>query len=148
MVRAGYVCVAIIDRTLIWTTGSLSFAQMLIHAIAHGGVRTPKELTVGRKSHEAPGNRTCVSGVTVRCSNQLSYIPSQSFDKTDHSVLGSRIASTKPVQSSAIKTENVRHQALKCLPHSFPRINKRHSKTAQPRMPATQFSNIPSSLEQ
>ena len=26
------------------------------------------------KSLAAPGNRTCVSGVTVRCSNQLSYI--------------------------------------------------------------------------
>ena len=31
---------------------------------------------MGRKSLAAPGNRTCVSGMTVRCSNQLSYIPS------------------------------------------------------------------------
>ena len=27
------------------------------------------------KSLAAPGNRTCVSGVTIRCSNQLSHIP-------------------------------------------------------------------------
>ena len=43
MVRAGYVCVAIIHRTPTWTTGSLSCAQMLMHVIAHGGVRTRKE---------------------------------------------------------------------------------------------------------
>ena len=66
MGRAGYVCVAIIHRTLIWTTGPLTCAQMLMHAIAHGVVRTPKEslhwkLTLGRRSLAAPGNRTCVS---------------------------------------------------------------------------------------
>ena len=82
LVRAGYVCVAIIHRTLAWTTRSLSCAQMLMHAIVHGDVRTPKEslhwkLSFGRKSLVAPGNQTFVSGVTVRCSNQLSYIPSQ-----------------------------------------------------------------------
>ena len=81
MVRAGYVRVAIIHRTLTWTTGSLTCAQISIHAIAHGGVRTPKEslhwkLTLGRKSLAAPGNRTFVSGVPVRYSSQLSYIPS------------------------------------------------------------------------
>ena len=43
MVRAEYVCVAIIHRALTWTTGSLTCAQMLMHAIAHGGVQTPKE---------------------------------------------------------------------------------------------------------
>ena len=73
--------VAIIHRTLTWTTGSLSCAQMLMHAIVRRGVRTPKEslhwkLILGRKSFAAPGNRTCVSGVTVRCSNHASYIPS------------------------------------------------------------------------
>ena len=31
---------------------------------------------LGIKSLAAPGNRTCVIGVTVRCSNQLCYIPS------------------------------------------------------------------------
>ena len=40
MVPAGYVCVAIIRQTLTWTTGSLTCAQMLKHAIAHGGVQT------------------------------------------------------------------------------------------------------------
>ena len=73
MVRAGYVCVAIIHKTLTWTVGSLTCAQMLMHAIAHTGVQTPKEslhrkLTLGRKSLAALGDRTCVSGVTVRCS--------------------------------------------------------------------------------
>ena len=73
MVRAGCVCVGIIHRTLTWTTGSLSFAQMLMREIVHRAVRTPKEslhwkLTLGRKCLAAPGNRTCVS--------QLSYIPS------------------------------------------------------------------------
>ena len=32
MVRAGYNCVAKIDRLLTWTTGSLSCAQMFINA--------------------------------------------------------------------------------------------------------------------
>ena len=43
MVHAGYVCIAITHRTLTWTTGSLSCTQMLMHAIAHGGVQTLKE---------------------------------------------------------------------------------------------------------
>ena len=81
MVHAGYVCVAIIHRTMTRTTGSLSCAHMFMHAIAHGGVRTPKEslhwnLTLGRKSLAAPGNRTCVSGLTGPMLYQLSYIPS------------------------------------------------------------------------
>ena len=82
MVRAGYLCVVIIHQTLTWTTGALSCTQMLMHGIAQGGVQTLKKslhwkLTLGRKSFAAPGNRTCVSGVPVRCSNQLNYIPSQ-----------------------------------------------------------------------
>ena len=39
-VDAGCFSVSIIHGTLTWTTGSLTFAQMLIRAIAHGGVRT------------------------------------------------------------------------------------------------------------
>ena len=39
-VHAGCFSVSIIHRTLPWTTGSLTYAQMLMHAIAHGGVRT------------------------------------------------------------------------------------------------------------
>ena len=45
------------------------------------GVRTLKEslhwkLTLERKSLSALGNWTCISGMTVQCSNQLSYSPS------------------------------------------------------------------------
>ena len=40
MVQVGCFSVFIIHRTLTWTTGSLTCAQMLMHAIAHGGVRT------------------------------------------------------------------------------------------------------------
>ena len=89
MVRAGYVCVAIIHQTLTWTTGSSSCVQMLIHVIANRGVRTPKEslhwkLTLGRKSRAAPVNRTCVKGVTVRRSNPLSCIPSHHTHSACH----------------------------------------------------------------
>ena len=40
-VHAGCFSVSIIHRTLTWLKGSLTCAQMLMHAIAHGGVRTP-----------------------------------------------------------------------------------------------------------
>ena len=33
--------VSIVHPTLAWTTGSLERAQILMHAIAHGGVRIP-----------------------------------------------------------------------------------------------------------
>ena len=39
-VHAGCFSVPVIHRTLTWTTGSLTYAQMLMHAVAHGGVRT------------------------------------------------------------------------------------------------------------
>ena len=39
-VHTGCFIVSIIHRTLTWTTGSLTCAQMLMHAIAHGGIRT------------------------------------------------------------------------------------------------------------
>ena len=39
-VHAGCCSVSIVHRTLTWTTGSLTCAQMLMHAIAHGGVQT------------------------------------------------------------------------------------------------------------
>ena len=42
-VHAGCLSVSLIHRSLIWTKGSLKCAQMLMHAIAHGGVRTQKE---------------------------------------------------------------------------------------------------------
>ena len=80
--RVCLCCHRLIHRTLTWTKRSLTCAQILMHAFAHGeGYGHQKKslywkLTRGRKSLAAPGNRTCVSGVTVRCSNQLSYIPS------------------------------------------------------------------------
>ena len=39
-VQAGCFSVSIIHRTLTWTTGSLTCAPLLMHAIAHRGVRT------------------------------------------------------------------------------------------------------------
>ena len=39
-VHAGCFSVSIIHRTLTWTTGALTYALMLMHAIAHGVVRT------------------------------------------------------------------------------------------------------------
>ena len=39
-VHAECLSVSIIHRTLTWTTGSLTCAQMLMRAIAHGDVRT------------------------------------------------------------------------------------------------------------
>ena len=72
-IHAGCFSVFRIHRTLTWTTGSLRWTQMLMHAIAHGGVRTPQErlhwkLTVGEKSLTAPRNRTCIDSLPVRCS--------------------------------------------------------------------------------
>ena len=51
-----------------------------MHTITHGAVRTPKEslhwkLTIGEKSLTAPGNRTCVGGVPVRCSTNWATSP-------------------------------------------------------------------------
>ena len=39
-VHAGCFSVSIIHQTLTWTTGSLTWTQMLMHVIAHGGVQT------------------------------------------------------------------------------------------------------------
>ena len=52
----------------------------LMHAIAHWGVRTPKEslhwkLTQGRKIPCRTGNRTCLSGVPVRRSASRATSP-------------------------------------------------------------------------
>ena len=40
-VHVGCFGVSIIHRTLTWPTGSLTCTQMLMHAIAHDGLRTP-----------------------------------------------------------------------------------------------------------
>ena len=39
-VHAGRFGVSIVHRTLTWTTESLTCAQMLMHAVAHWGVKT------------------------------------------------------------------------------------------------------------
>ena len=79
-VHAGCFSVSIIHRTLTWTTGSVTCAQMLMPVIAHKGVRTPLEslhwkLTLGEKALAAPGNRTCLSGVTLRRSSNWATSP-------------------------------------------------------------------------
>ena len=79
-VHAGCFSVSIIRRTLTWTTGSLACAQMLMHAIAQGGVRTHAresalKIVSRRKSLAAPGNRTCLSGVPVRRSTNWATSP-------------------------------------------------------------------------
>ena len=78
-VHAGYFSVSIIHRTLTRITGSLTCSQMLMHASAHGGVRTSKESlhwkSTGRKTLAAPGKsnlRQRRAGPTLY---QLSYIP-------------------------------------------------------------------------
>ena len=72
-VHAECFSVSIVYGTLTWTTECLTCAQILVHAIALGGARTPKEslhrkLTLGEKKESlaAPGNRTCTSGVPLR----------------------------------------------------------------------------------
>ena len=42
-VHAGCFSVSMIHRTLTWTSGSFTCAQMAMHATAHGGVQTPSE---------------------------------------------------------------------------------------------------------
>ena len=42
-VHAGCFSVSVIHRTLPWTTGSLTYAQMKMHAITHGAVQTRQE---------------------------------------------------------------------------------------------------------
>ena len=42
-VHAVCFSVSIIHPTLTWTAGSLTCTQMLVHAIAHGDVRTAQE---------------------------------------------------------------------------------------------------------
>ena len=76
-VHAWRSSVFVTHRTLTWFTRSLTCAQMLMHAIAHGVYGHTWEslhwkLTLAVKSLTAQGNRTCVSGMTVRCStNEL-----------------------------------------------------------------------------
>ena len=77
-VHAGCFSVSIIHRTLTWTTGFFNVRTDVNSCdCARRCTDTVRKsaLTHGEKSLAAPGNRTCVGGVPVRCSNQLSYIP-------------------------------------------------------------------------
>ena len=79
-VHAGCFSVSVIHRTLTWTTGSLKCTQMLMHAIAHGGVRTPLESvqwkwSLGERSLATLRNRTCVGDVRVRHSANWATSP-------------------------------------------------------------------------
>ena len=71
-VHAGYFSVSIIHQTPTWAISSLTCAQMLMHATAHGGViRHRKKVCTesrlwGEKSLAALGNRTCRSDMPVR----------------------------------------------------------------------------------
>ena len=79
-VHAGCFSVSIIHRTLTWTTGSLTCAQMLMHAIAHGGrMDTLRESALkgdsGRKIPCRTGKSNLFGRRTGPMLYQLSYIP-------------------------------------------------------------------------
>ena len=61
--HTGRFCVFIIHRTLGWTTGSLTCAQMLMHVITQWCTDTEREsarkVDSGKKSFAAPGNQAC-----------------------------------------------------------------------------------------
>ena len=86
-VHAGCFSVSIIHRTLIWTTGSLTHAQMLMHMIAHGGCRHGGSMDTLKESAQKADSGTKILCCT-RESNlgqqhaaptlyQLSYIPAK-----------------------------------------------------------------------
>ena len=78
---ACWVFVSIIHRTLTWTTGSLTCAQMLMHAIAHGGVRTHvREPAVKVDSGRKILCRTGESNLRQRCAGPALYHLSYSLD--------------------------------------------------------------------
>ena len=72
MVRAGYVCVAIIHWTLTWTTGCISCADVNACDCTQGCADTERESTLkvdsGKKSLAMQRKRTCISGMMVQCS--------------------------------------------------------------------------------
>ena len=68
-VHSGCFSVSITHRTLTWTTGYLTCAQMLMHAIAHGGVRTH----VKESALKVDSGRKIPSGT-----GEWSYIPYRS----------------------------------------------------------------------
>ena len=78
--HGGCFSVSIIHQSLAWTTGSLTCAQMLMHAIAHKGVKTSWEslhwkLTLGEKIPCRTGKLKLCQWHASPMLYQLSYIP-------------------------------------------------------------------------
>ena len=74
-VHGGCFSVSIILLTLTWTTGSLSCAQMLMHAIAHAGVRTHvRESSLKVDSGRKIPCRTRESNLRQQCDGPLLYL--------------------------------------------------------------------------
>ena len=88
-VHAGCFSVSVIHQTLTWTTGSLTCAQMLMHAIAHRGVRTHvRESALKADSGRKIPCRTGESNVPQRRAGlplfQQSFIPTPIYDATPY----------------------------------------------------------------
>ena len=86
-VHAGCFCVSIIQRTLTWSTGFLTCAQMLMHAVAHEGVRTHvRESALQEESGRKIPRRTGESNLPQRRDGptlyQLSCNPASRDDKS------------------------------------------------------------------
>ena len=86
-VHSGYFSASLIHRTLTWTAGSLTCAQMLMDAIVHGGVRThvresaPK-VDSGRKIPCRTGESNLRQRRAGPMLYQLSYIPIPAYIST------------------------------------------------------------------
>ena len=85
-VHAGCFCVSIIHRTLTWTSRSLTCAQMLMHATAHGGVRThvresALKVDSGRKISCRNGESNLRQRRAGSMFYQLNYIPTHALIK-------------------------------------------------------------------
>ena len=72
--HAGCFSVSIIHRTLAWTTGSLTCAHTLMHAIGHGDVRTHlRESALKVDSGRKIPCRTGESNLRRRCDGPMLY---------------------------------------------------------------------------
>ena len=83
-VHSGCLSVSIIHRTPTWTTGSLPCAQMLMHAIAHGCVRThvresALKVDSGRKIPCRTGDSNLPQRRAGPTLYQPSYIPTSQY---------------------------------------------------------------------
>ena len=74
MLRAGYVCIATIHRTLTRTTGSLTCAKMIIDAIAHTGCSdTERESALKVDAGKKVPSRTWESNLRQRHDGPMLY---------------------------------------------------------------------------